>query len=156
MNGMFIFDISNPASPVKQGSFTHVRACDPVVADDDYAYVTIRSGTNCGPTSNELNIVNVQNIQTPFLKKTYAMSSPKGLSKDNNLLFICDGTIGVKVYNVSDVNNIQLLNTITGMEPTDIVCFNNHAIVVAKDGIYQYDYSSTTNIRLLSKMTVVK
>ncbi|MFI5131086.1 MAG: LVIVD repeat-containing protein [Chitinophagales bacterium] len=154
MNGMFIFDITNPGSPVSQGSFTHSRACDPVIADDNYAYVTLRSGTNCGQTSNVLDIVNIQNLQSPYLKKSYPMSAPKGLSKDNNLLFICDGTAGVKVYNAADVMGLQLLTTITGIEPTDVITYNNLAIVVAKDGIYQYDYSNINNIRLLSKITV--
>ena len=156
MNGLFIFDITNPATPVAQGSFNHARACDPVVADDKYAYVTLRAGSNCGPTSNELDIVDIQDLQSPFLKKAYPMTGPKGLSKDNNLLFICDGTVGVKVYNAADVTSLQLLSTITGMEPTDVITYNNLAIVVAKDGIYQYDYSNTSNIRLLSKITINK
>jgi hypothetical protein len=46
-SGMFIFDINNPSSPLLQGQFNHARACDPVVADDDYAYVTLRSGNEC-------------------------------------------------------------------------------------------------------------
>ena len=156
MGGMFIFDITNPSTPVSQGSFNHARACDPVVADDNYAYVTLRSGTNCGPTSNELDVVNIQNLQSPVLAKTYPMNSPQGLSKDNNTLFICDGSAGVKVYNTSDVLSLQLLKTITGLEPVDVIAWNRIAIVVAKDGLYQYDYSDINNIRLLSKIIVNK
>jgi len=156
MGGMFIFDITNPSSPVSQGSFNHARACDPVIADDDYAYVTLRAGTNCGPTSNELDIIDIQNLQSPSLKKAYPMTGPQGLSKDNDLLFICDGTAGVKVYNAADVMDLHLLKTINGMEPTDVITYNNLAIVVAKDGLYQYDYSNVSNIRLLSKITIKK
>ncbi|HEX6848591.1 MAG TPA: hypothetical protein VF144_16515, partial [Chitinophagaceae bacterium] len=50
-NGMFIFDISNPAAPVPEGSVQHFRACDPVVADDTYAFVTLRAGTFCEGTN---------------------------------------------------------------------------------------------------------
>ena len=46
--GMYIYDVSTPGSPVKQSQFTHVRSCDPVVADDNTAWVTLRSGTTCG------------------------------------------------------------------------------------------------------------
>jgi hypothetical protein len=156
MGGMFIFDVTNPATPVQQGSFTHARACDPVIADDKYAYVTLRAGTYCGPASNELDIVDVQNLQTPYLFKTYAMTGPQGLSKDNNTLFICDGSAGVKVYDASNAANLQLLKTITGIEPFDVIAWNNKAIVVAKDGLYQYDYSKVNDIRLLSKITINK
>src|SRR5678816_1354029 len=41
--GMFIFDISNPLAPVREGSVAHFRACDPVVADNTYAFVTLLS-----------------------------------------------------------------------------------------------------------------
>lgn len=154
--GMFIFDITNPAQPISQGSFNHARACDPVIADDNYAYVTLKAGDNCGPASNELQIINVQNVQSPSLVKTYPMSGPQGLSKDNNLLFICDGAAGLKAYNAADVQNLQLIKTITGIETYDVIAFNNRAMVVAKDGLYQYDYSDINNIRLLSKITVNK
>jgi hypothetical protein len=156
MGGMFIFDITNPATPISQSSFGHARACDPVIADDNYAYITLRSGTNCGPTSNELQIVNVQNLQSPSLVKAYPMIGPQGLSKDNNLLFICDGSAGVKVYNAADVMNLQLVKTVNDIEPSDVIAYNNIAVVVAKDGLYQYDYSDINNIRLLSKVVVIK
>ncbi len=35
----------HPGQPEKKGEFTHVRGCDPVVADDDYAYVTINDSS---------------------------------------------------------------------------------------------------------------
>ena len=46
-SGMFIFDNSNPRLPVYQSSFMHMTACDPVVVNDDYAFVTLRSGNQC-------------------------------------------------------------------------------------------------------------
>jgi hypothetical protein len=156
MGGMFIFDITTPTSPVKQSEFVHARACDPVIADDNYAYITLKSGTTCGPTADELQIVNVQNIQSPSLVKTYPLTGPKGLSKDNNLLFICDGTAGLRVYNASNVLSLQLLRTVTDIEPHDVITWNNRAMVVAKDGLYQYDYSDINNIHLLSKIPVNK
>jgi hypothetical protein len=156
MGGMFIFDITTPANPVRQTEFVHARACDPVIADDNYAYITLKSGTTCGPTADELQVVDVQNIQSPSLVKTYPLTGPRGLSKDNNLLFICDGTAGLRVYNASDVLNMQLLKTIAGIETYDVITWDNRAMVVAKDGLYQYDYSDVNNIRLLSKIAVNK
>ena len=43
--GMFIYNLSNPDNPVQDGQFNHVRSCDPVIADEKYAYVTLRSGS---------------------------------------------------------------------------------------------------------------
>jgi hypothetical protein len=154
MGGLFIFDITNQANPVQQGNFTHARACDPVIADDNNAFVTLRAGTTCGPANNELDVINIQNLQSPALLKTYPMTGPYGLAKDNNLLFICDGTAGLKIYNASDVMDLQLIKTISNIETSDVIAWNNIALVVAKDGLYQYDYSDSNNIRLLSKIAV--
>src|SRR5687767_14036838 len=38
MQGMYIYSIANPATPVKQASVQHLRSCDPVVANDSIAY----------------------------------------------------------------------------------------------------------------------
>ncbi|MFT4092990.1 MAG: hypothetical protein QM640_05070 [Niabella sp.] len=56
--GMYVFDISDPQFPREQGQVEHFRACDPVVANNNYAYVTLRSTNNsCGAvTENSLNI----------------------------------------------------------------------------------------------------
>jgi hypothetical protein len=153
-SGMFIYNVINPDAPSAAGQFSHVRTCDPVIADDDYAYVTLSSGTVCQGFTNELDILKLNNITDPQLLKVYNLTNPKGLSKSGNNLFICDGTAGVKVYNAADVMNLQLIKTISGIDAFDVIAYNNKAIVVAKDGLYQYDYADISNIRLLSKITI--
>jgi hypothetical protein len=156
MSGLYIFDISNPENPVSKGTFSHARACDPVVADDNYAYVTLREGTNCGPARNELLIVDIKNITSPYIAKTYSMTNPSGLSIDGHTLFVCDGTDGLKVYNTSYVYNVNLIKQFKNLEPYDVIAWNKNAIVVAKDGLYQFDYSNPASIHLRSKLTISK
>jgi len=153
-NGMFIFDISNPVSPSRQGSVQHFRACDPVVADDTYAFVTLRAGTFCQGTNNQLDVINVQNVMSPQLVKTYGLTNPHGLAKDGDLLFICDGSDGLKVYNASNVFSLQLLDRVKNIETYDVIAWNNRLLVVAKGGLYQYNYSNPGSLSLISKLTV--
>ncbi len=154
-NGMYIYDINtSPANPVKIGEFTHVRSCDPVIADNNFAYVTLHSGTTCLGYSNELDIVKLNDLTNSQLVKIYNLSSPHGLSKDGNLLFICDGSDGLKIYNSSDVSNLQLIKQFSNLETYDVIAYNNIALVVAKDGLYQYDYADVNNIHLLSKISI--
>jgi hypothetical protein len=153
--GMFIFGTTNPAAPNALSSFSHIRSCDPVIADDDYAYVTLRSGTTCQGFSNQLDILNIQNLSSPTLVKTTQLTNPHGLSKDGNLLFICDGPAGLKVFNAADVSNLKLLQTVDGLETFDIITNNKVAIVVAKDGLYQYNYSNASNLQFLSKISII-
>ena len=150
--GMQIFSVANPTAPLRLSSFAHARRCDPVITDGNYAYVTLRGGGFCGGSSNQLDVVNVQNLLAPVLLKTYMLTSPTGLSKDGNWLFICDGTDGLKCFDATNVNDIKLKKTIAMAEPYDVICTNGKAIVSAKDGLYQYDYSNINDIKLLSRI----
>ena len=152
--GMYIYDVSSPANPVKQGQFTHARSCDPVVADGNTAWVTLRDGTTCGGNVNQLEVVNVTDVTKPTLVKTYNFTNPFGLSKEGNVLFICDGRDGLKVYDAANADDLKLIKQITGLVTYDIITWNYKALVVAKDGLYQFDYSDLNNIRLLSKIGI--
>ena len=161
--GMFIFSIANPASPASLGTFSHACFNDPVIADDQYAYVTLRATTtpnNCwggiATQRNELDIVNISNLLQPALVKIYDMSGPLGLSKDGNYLFICDGNAGLKVFNASNVQDLKLLKTISNIKPFDVICQGGIAIVVAEEGIYQYDYNNINNVTMISKISIDK
>ena len=153
--GMFMYDVSDPKHPASIGEFKHGRACDPVITDGKYAYVTLHAGDACGGDANELNVIDVKDLQHPSLVKTYPLTKPTGLSKDGDLLFICDGT-AVKVYNATNPGALQLLQPIASNEPYDVIAEDKKAMVVCNDGLYQYDYSDINHIRLLSFLPVKK
>lgn len=155
-NGMFIYDISNGGNPEKQGSFSHVASCDPVIADDDYAYVTLRSGNSCNGFTNQMEVLDVTDVNNPSLVKTYPMTNPHGLSKDGNLLFICDGADGLKIYNAANVNDIKLIKTVSGFTAFDVIAMNGVALVVSTDGLHQYSYANLNDVQLLSKIQIAQ
>jgi hypothetical protein len=147
-NGMYIYDITQPDQPQKQSEFTHVTACDPVVADERYAYVTLRSGSRCMGINNQLEVIDINDVFNPALITTYSLKNPHGLAKDDNLLFICDGDDGLKVYDASNPVSLKLRNHIKGMKAYDVIAWNKRLLLVADEGLYQYDYSG--NITQLS------
>jgi hypothetical protein len=152
-NGMYMYDVqSSPSTPALIGEFTHVRGCDPVIADGDYAYVTINDSSACLGFNDELQVINIKDLGNSFLVTSYPLTHPIGLSKDGNHLFICDGKGGLKIYDATDVSNLQLLKQLSDAVANDVVTENSVAIVVAVDGIYQYDYSDLSNIHLISKL----
>jgi hypothetical protein len=169
-NGMFIYDIANPAAPQRLGMFSHACFNDPVVANNTHAFVTLRALTptvdvsgvsimpiTCrgnAPQQNQLDIVDVNNLMAPSLVKTYEMTEPMGISLDGNYLFLCDGKGGLKLFDVSNVNQIRLHKALTNINPFEVIAFNKKAIVVAKGGLYQFDYSDINNIRQISKIAV--
>jgi len=156
--GMVIFDISIPLYPVSKTFFTHARSCDPVVVDDTLAYITLRTGTNCGGNVNCLDVVNVKNITAPSMVMTYTMTSPHGLGKSGDLLFICDGDAGLKIFDASDPRTItnHLIYIYPNINAYDVIPIGNLLVLIGDDGLYQYNYSDIKNITLLSKIEIKK
>lgn len=152
--GMHIFNVNNPNTPTKVGLFTHARVCDPVIADANFAFVTLRSGTMCQGFTNQLDVVDISTISNPTLLKTYPLTNPHGLSKDGNTLFICDGSDGLKIFNASNVQNLSLIKTIGNMETYDVIANGGYALVVAKNGLHCIDYRNLNNIQLISTVSI--
>ena len=156
-NGMFIYSLNgSPANPVKVGQFTHARSCDPVISDGQYAYITLHSGSSCEGYNNELDVVRLNMLVDASLVQVYHLTSPEGLSKDGDLLFVCDGTDGLKVFDASDVLNMKLLQRLPIGDAYDVIAQNHIALVITTDALYQFDYNDPANIHLLSKLSVLK
>jgi hypothetical protein len=69
-------------------------------------------------------------------------------------LFICDGKAGLKIFDATDVHNLQLISTIENMETYDVIASKGIALVITNGGLYQYDYSNPAKPVLLSKIVV--
>ena len=156
--GVQIWDNKNPMKPTYLSRLDHARACDPVVVENDIAYVTLRSINNfsrCGGAiSNQLDVIDVSNAASPVLLKTYSMESPYGLGIDNKKLFICEGTSGLKTFDASKPMDIKQLQHFKEMNAYDVIPLNNTLMLIGKDGLYQYDYSNPNSLKLLSKISV--
>ena len=155
-NGMSIFDISNPFSPQFTSRYSHFTSCDPVVVHNGLAYITLRSGNFCGQNTSQLDVVNLEDITKPKLLRSYTMENPFGLAFDDDLLFVCDGTGGLKIYDASNsmTHPLSLLKTYSDVTPYDVIPLGNILVVVGTQGLFQYDYSDINNIRLLSSIEI--
>ncbi|MGB5358352.1 MAG: hypothetical protein WBN27_00230, partial [Eudoraea sp.] len=153
MRGMYIYDITSPATPTFISEFQHGTACDPVVVDGDYAYVTLRGGNNCGATESGLFIVDISDLTTPVLATSYAMDEPYGLGIKDNKLFICDGKSGLKIYDKTDIENLVLLNHYENNITFDVIPMNETLIMIGDDILYQYRYLDN-DIELISSMNL--
>lgn len=150
--GMFIADISNQAEPVILGGFSHARACDPVVADEEFAYVTLRTGNACAGTQNQLDIVDVSNLSSPSLVKTYPMTNPHGLGIKGNHIYLCDGRDGLKVLDVTNKLDIKLQQKINISDAFDVIVNQDLLLLVAGDGLYQFRINDNGNLTVLSSI----
>ena len=154
-NGMHIYTLAGgPERPRWLSTYEHVRACDPVVIENNTAYVTLRSGTECQGFTNQLDVIDISNPASPALLKTHSMLNPHGLGINNGRLFICEGTGGLKRYTVQDRTEITLEQHLTDMHAWDVIVLNNLLLLTGQDGLYQFDYSNPESLELLSVMRV--
>lgn len=157
-NGMMIYNNAQPAHPSYLSEISHVASCDPVVANDNYAFVSLNNDIDnpCEGYTNQVEIVNIQNPAAPFTTKVYPMAMPKGIGLDENLFFVTDGKEGLKVYNANfpEALSEHKLAEFSGMKGYDVIPDNKNLIFVGRDGIAQYDYANPSEIRLLSKIPV--
>jgi len=151
--GVFVWSIGNPAAPVEVGEFKHGTACDPVIANTSYAFVTLHAGTECGGAANELDILHATDLSDVTLLKTYPMTSPTGLCLDGSLLFVCDASV-VKIFDASNPDNLQLLSAVSVNLPNDVIAVNHVMIVVGADGLYQFDYTDPSHVAALSVLPI--
>ena len=154
-NGMLIYDISEASNPVFVSDYWHITSCDPVVVHENYAYVTLRSGNLCGEVNDQLDVIDILFLTSPNLVKSYAMENPYGLGIDNNILFLCDGTAGLKIYDISDPLKISenKIAEFPDIQAYDVIPYNDILMLIGDDGLYQYDYSDLENIKLISSIT---
>jgi hypothetical protein len=155
-DGMYIYDISNPSRPEFVFRYAHIVACDPVVVQGNRAYITLRDGNGCGRAVNELQIVDITDRNNPHLITSYPMQSPRGLGVDGNYLFLCEGSGGLKVFDITNELNIQELQHLETIPSYDVIARSGRLTVTGEDGIFQFQYPSggPSVLKLLSKITV--
>jgi len=153
--GMLIYDIDNSNNPSFVSKIEHIYSCDPVAVIGDRAYVTLSTGTNCWGT-NSLEVIDISDVYNPKTIKTYGLTHPQGLGVAGSYLFLCDDEAGFKIFDKND--DYQIVNNFVAGMPNvkgkDVIPFQNKLIIMATDGVYQYDYSDITNISLLSKIEI--
>ncbi|HMN33077.1 MAG TPA: hypothetical protein PKA54_06870 [Chitinophagaceae bacterium] len=149
-SAMYIFSLNNPESPTMESNIGHFTGCDPIVANDLYAFLTVHGGTRCGSTINELQVYSIKNLFYPQLLTRVPMINPFGLGLQNNTLFVCDNGVGIKVFDVSNPSEPKSLSIITGENFVDVIPMGNYMICMLSDGVAFYDISNRNNIQKLS------
>ncbi len=150
--GMFIYSIENPEEPKKLAEVSHFRACDPVVANDTHAFVTLDGSTGCGGEISALEIYDIKNPSSPTLVSTRNLLAPKGLGLFNNYLFVCDDE--VKVFDISKPEESVLVNSIS-ISAFDVIIRDEHLFVIGDNNVFQYllDSNDINNITELSRIS---
>lgn len=154
-DAMYIYSIVQPETPSFVFRYQHIMSCDPVIVQGNRAYVTLRAGSRCNRGINTLEIIDITDPYAPALIRSYPMESPHGLGIDGNLLFLCEGEKGLKVFDVRNEKDIAMVAHQDDFFAYDVIVRQGVATVTGEDGIFQFSYGGDGNaLHLLSKIPV--
>lgn len=150
--GLYVYSITDPANPTKLGEAKHARSCDPVVANDTVAFVTLKGNSTCGPAQDGLYIHDVKNILEPVLKTTLLISTPEGLGLQDSVLYVCAGDNGLHVLNVKKPFEPVEIKELKDAVYHDVIPDGNLLICLVSTGILLYDISEPENPVLINEI----
>lgn len=136
-------------------SFTeHLESCDPVVANETHAYVTLRDGRSCSFGSNLLDVYSIEDISNPQLIQSINMEGPKGLSLTSSHLYVCDGEDGVVIFEILEDGRVKEQSKVNGFNAYDAIAIGQILIIVADDNIYQFEIQLSGEIEKISEINL--
>jgi len=156
---MMVYDLSNPANPVllrslsqDYPSITYVH--DMFVKNDTVYASAGNQGLYILKFNTSTNTFNLLADYTSYFEAGYNHSSY--LTEDSKTLAFCDEVpagLTVKLIDVSDLNNIQLKDTIrsnVGATAHNPYIMNNNHLIISyyQDGVYIYDISNSNNAQI--------
>lgn len=124
--------------------FDHVTAEDPVIANGDTGYFTLRDGNqNMASDRDSVGVIDLADIEQPTLiTENNALKEPFGLAFYQGQLFVCDKASGLSIFQViSDDNEkvigLDYLASYANYECNDIIIKNGLLILTDGNGITQ-------------------
>lgn len=156
---MVVYDLSNPESPILLRSLTQDYPSITYIHDmfvrNDTIYASAgNQGLFILKFNQSTNTFNLLADYTGYVEAGYNHSSY--LTPDSKTLAFCDEVpagLSVKLIDVSDLNNIQLKDTIkshVGATAHNPYIKNSNHLVLSyyQDGVYIYDVSNPSNAQL--------
>lgn len=162
---MHIYSIEKSGIPAEKSETTYsnvglsedVQVCDPVIAKDNRAYVTLTNvaiDVPCGTANvNELRMYDVQDLSTPSLMQRLDLISPMGISISDNYLFVANMN-DVQVFDISSPAEMKFVTKYPTEGCYDVIAKNNKLFFVSKKHIKQYGFNDVRDIVLETTMTL--
>ena len=146
--GMSIYDISTtPNSPQYASTSTHFYSCDPVIAQDTFAFVTLNSKqNNCFRARNVLQVYSIKDIYNPKLLSETSMDSPLGLAAKGEYLLVADD--GIKLFSTASKDSLVLVDYVSTILAHDIIPLKNSWIVIGTDGMKQFEIKNDKLVQI--------
>lgn len=140
-DGMYIYSIAAPASPSLLGEARHTRSCDPVVANDSIAFVSLMGNQRCGPAEDGIYTYDIKNVLAPQQIHLNKIPTPNGIGLQDSILYVCQKANGMSIYNVKNPAVPVFRKKIVGKTFEDVICYDNILVCYVSTGLALYDVS---------------
>jgi len=155
--GMFIYTIGDDGIPAFNSQTSYddfvLVSCfsDPITANEEYAYVTLdNQSTNfeCFRPILEdgMRIYDITEVDSPVFVKTIPMEDPKGIALDGEHLFVCEKSLGLSVFELSNPTSPALIYKSEAFQAFDLIPASGTLMVVGPDTLHQFNYTDINNI----------
>ncbi len=147
--GLYVIDVSDPASPSEVGSYNTPGQARKVVKDGDYCYVADFGGG--------LVIIDVTDPSDPSLEGWYNTSGrSNGIAVYGDYCYVADGVCGLHVFNIDDPTDPLRLDTLdtNGAAQDVVVSSDGNTAYVADslNGLVVVDVSDPGDIALAGSL----
>lgn len=153
--GMAAYSLGADGRIRLEGTYNHVTSCDPVVANNTHAYVTLRSRNQgfCTGFVNELQALDISNLSQIHQVGSLSLDFPLGLSlnPNENQVLVCaeDGLVAVDITDPTQMTREQTYSEVDGRDL--IVLPNDLVLVLTPSGLEQYRLQNG-NLNYLSNL----
>lgn len=144
--GMLIFNIAQ-GTPNFVSLYSHVVSCDPVVANDSLAFVTLNTGfagntNNCNGGRNVLMTFDVRNLNQINQLGELNLAKPIGLALQDSILFLCND--GLEAYTFKNPASPVRIARLANVDAIDVIATPKALVVRKSDGFEQYKFENNT------------
>ncbi|MFY0605588.1 MAG: hypothetical protein JXR10_02665 [Cyclobacteriaceae bacterium] len=151
-DGVYIYNLINPANPSFITRYVHQLACDPVIAQGSFAYLTLRDGTDCrGTGTNQLITLDISDINSIVAVDTINMLRPRGLTIFEGDLYVSEGAFGTKKFDISTPYRPHQDTLYDHIPSNDLIGLSDVLIVTENRGVSQFNSINDT-LTLLSQI----
>ena len=140
---MYIYPIGMEGKMMteQRAQLSHARSCDPVVAQGNYAYVTLRQSSegNCITGSNELQVMDISSIDSPQKINSQMMVGPKGLavSDDGKWLWVCDAD-ALQQLNLENPEAPLITHSYSDILCNDVISYQGYYFITGSQLLQLY------------------
>jgi hypothetical protein len=139
-DGLQVYDISNPATPVNIGHIDNGGTAYGVAVSGNYAYLANDDGG--------LRVYDISNPATPVnIGLANNGGNARGVAVSGNYAYLANDDDGLRVYDISNpANPVNIGHTSNGGEAVGVAVSGNYAYLANHfDGLRVYDISNPAN-----------